>query len=880
MIDQMNNRKNKNENEGITLLIELGNNEKEYLKIYGDSNPDKLAYNFCLEHNLDFNSLQKLTFEIKNALNESKKKENLNNSFELTANKIPINNKLQIKENNSLKNIHSKNDVIEKKNINRNSFKQKYNFKDISKSLQSPIIYKFKIIIKDKDSSKKKLKRKNLAKTETNSYFIGNNRANFKNNEKKEKVKSNYLSPTESSSLKIKNKNNSELKNKRAKTYNNNIKIINIINNNISNSTNHLEKNFNIVNNNKNNEDKKNFGKKLYKKCIKLKEISNENTKNTINKDKKEHSFKPKVNQVNIKSIKFKIKKDDFSNIDSERKKNEEKNQKEVKEVILEEKINQKVKEKYENKSKEKSNEKEKEIDEKLKIKEKFNEEKSDKKETDKIICNDNIEIINKGKNGKKDENSLKISINDSNEIKNINNKNSEEKDFNEEKLKSEEKEIKKENNKKAIKKSYSKNKEITKQKLKVEKDKEKENKEKKGKEENIKNLEKKEKKVKYIDKKNKIIQKKDSLIPIQKEKDISEKRVVSEKPKKSKTKIFKIYEKLYNQRNNIKNIDNKILSKGELFKPKTISNFKGLYNNKSFSQRLIIYKAKSVERKKKLFQQVYPRYDSKTGQKLFQPNINKYYNSSITSQYSNLYLGPRYGKMKKKELQKKIFNIEKKLNEFKANNKSEYLYENQIIKSFKKIFSYLDKNENGKISQFNYITNDLPDNIKKIISPILKKLDLKEKILNEKNFIYECQKLFKSLNYYEKKEIYNFSDFNNKRIYSISCCNLEDIYNNNKYSYYCLTNNSDKNTNDINISQSYYRIKSASYSNYKEKVSRISNYDINEYYINSNNYLSLNRNIYKNYGNSFETRKNKFFDNLVVQRLEEEIIDFKLKDI
>ena len=31
----------------MTLAIDLGENEKKFLKIYNDSNPEELAYNFC-----------------------------------------------------------------------------------------------------------------------------------------------------------------------------------------------------------------------------------------------------------------------------------------------------------------------------------------------------------------------------------------------------------------------------------------------------------------------------------------------------------------------------------------------------------------------------------------------------------------------------------------------------------------------------------------------------------------------------------------------------------------------------------------------------------------------------------------------------------------
>ena len=894
MLDNKNNKSNKHLKEILTLLIELGNNEKKYLKIYKNSIPEHLAYNFCLENNLDYNSLQKLSSEIRNALNEAKNQEKLNNSFEINNKKSLNNNSTQIKVSNSLKNIHSNANIKEKKDSYSNCdlTKQKYNFKDISKTLKRPIIYQFKIIIKDEDNSKKQqLKIKNIKNNEDNLYYIGNKKEIKNYNEKKERVKTSYLSPTESSRSKIKKMENKEsIKNKRTKTYNNNnIKIINIINNNnIINSVNHSGKN-NISSNNEKNEAKKNkelnFGVKLYEKCIKLKEISMEKTKNKIDKEKKEeeeqYTFKPKINPVNIKSIKYNKKNNFHINTETEKKKENKENKEKINE---EEKEKEKEKEK-ENKKENKKEEKNKtEKSDKNKISKSLNnKEKKQKIEKDTklkannkiIIKKDSINKVQKEQkiqNDNKEINNKKKIVNQNNIQKEKNIKNSEinkdkennDKKYIDNKKKSKEKkekEIKLEKNKSEIKNINSKTKKLSKSKNREEKNNDKDN---------------------IIIYKNITIPKEEKLLSSSKNKNKAKIRPASEKPKKSKEKIMNIYEKLYNQRNKINNLENEIYNKDELFKPKTNSNYKGLYNNKAFSQRQKIYKAKSTEKKKKLDQQIYPKFDLKTGQKLFQPVINKNYNSSRTSQNLNVYLNSRSGKMKREELQKKLFNMEKKLNEFRANNKSDNLFENQIIKSFKKIFLILDKNQNGKLSQFNYNTKDLPDNIKSIIRPILNKIDLQDIILDEKNFIYECRKLYKNLNYYDKKEIYSFIPNNNKnKIYSVSCYNLDNNYEkSNINSYYCITN-SDKNTNEINISNSIHRIKSVTSSNTKEKISRSTNYDINSYYINNNN-LDLNGKFsnYKTfttfYGNSFETKKRQYFDNLIIQRLEEEILDLK----
>ena len=62
------NKNTQNILEIAILSIEIGNNQTKYLKVYNTSIPSKLAYNFCLEYNLDYESLKKLTYEIKNLI--------------------------------------------------------------------------------------------------------------------------------------------------------------------------------------------------------------------------------------------------------------------------------------------------------------------------------------------------------------------------------------------------------------------------------------------------------------------------------------------------------------------------------------------------------------------------------------------------------------------------------------------------------------------------------------------------------------------------------------------------------------------------------------------------------------------------------------------
>ena len=277
---------NNNANEIAILSIEIGNNQMKYLKIYNNSIPSKIAYDFCLEYNLDYESLKKLTFEIKNLISESNKKPKLNKSYE-KSNKID--NFIQIRKNKSV-NISPIKVVKIKKEI------KKYNFKDIAKEIQKPLDYDFKLKTEDKE----KLIYNQKYKEKINNVDINNNNKLIIENKKE--INAHYLSQTESSKTKIKNKKLKEYKPFESEGKNYKIDNIKLINNN-----NNLE-----IENNKVKSDRNkyeiNFGEKLYEKCMKMKKISNEKIKNEFDMEQKkllsECTFKPKIHEINIKCFK------------------------------------------------------------------------------------------------------------------------------------------------------------------------------------------------------------------------------------------------------------------------------------------------------------------------------------------------------------------------------------------------------------------------------------------------------------------------------------------------------------------------------------------------------------------------------------------------
>ena len=652
---------NNNANEIAILSIEIGNNQMKYLKIYNNSIPSKIAYDFCLEYNLDYESLKKLTFEIKNLISESNKKPKLNKSYE-KSNKID--NFIQIRKNKSV-NISPIKVVKIKKEI------KKYNFKDIAKEIQKPLDYDFKLKTEDKE----KLIYNQKYKEKINNVDINNNNKLIIENKKE--INAHYLSQTESSKTKIKNKKLKEYKPFESEGKNYKIDNIKLINNN-----NNLE-----IENNKVKSDRNkyeiNFGEKLYEKCIKMKKISNEKIKNEFDMEQKkllsECTFKPKIHEINIKC---------FKNIN----------------------INNNTKF--------------------IKIEKKKIEENSQNKK-----------IENETVNHRKIKNNI-----------------------------------------------TTKNKKI-KKKIKSE-----------------------------------------SQIPI--------------------------FERLYNcQKKEEEKSNNELL-----FKPKINNNYKKKLNKITFNERQKIYSAKSTERRKKLENQIYNKYDNKTGQKLFHPliNKNKNFNKNRIRKYYSFSLDKKNIEIKKEKIKKEILTQIKKETIFKANMKSDNIFEKVIINSFKKIFNILDEKLKGKISLFNYSTKNLPINIKNILAPIFNQIDLKNKYFNEEKFINECKKLFKNLDYYSKREIYKFSEEekeNNEKIGLYSSSSLKSrIETNNDILFKTLSKFSTSENNKENIEDNKTQI-----------INDNIKFDINDYYINGKH-----SKIYERFYNNktfYREKTSKLYENLIMQR-------------
>ena len=287
-INLASNKKNiediKNEKQEIMILaIELGDNEKKFLKIYSDSKPEQLAYDFCLQNHLDFDSLQELTEQIKNALRQK------GIIIQSNTNVIELNN-----------NVNTNQNILPESNNNNNN--KDNTIENLSQLLDNNnnILQKSQNI---NNSNDLRVKNKNV------------------NNPIKNKKNHNYLSQTVSSKTKNRNSNVSMGENNNIN--NNNINnIIQSVNNNIENEyeINISQSNYNPSNTTGNDFRKNrpltttnkenymlNYGERLYHKGLKLKEKTNEKIqkiKNDRDKNlKKNCTFKPKVNNISYAAL-------------------------------------------------------------------------------------------------------------------------------------------------------------------------------------------------------------------------------------------------------------------------------------------------------------------------------------------------------------------------------------------------------------------------------------------------------------------------------------------------------------------------------------------------------------------------------------------------
>jgi hypothetical protein len=136
-IEELKQTKKTSDDISIKLKISLNKEENKEIIINRNSNPEKIAYNFCHKNNLDYKSLQILTKKLKSIKNSylSKYKNSINNMKNNNKN-IKSTNRCKLKNNifteeikdinNKVKNQHNLTDFINEGISIENSKKKIY----------------------------------------------------------------------------------------------------------------------------------------------------------------------------------------------------------------------------------------------------------------------------------------------------------------------------------------------------------------------------------------------------------------------------------------------------------------------------------------------------------------------------------------------------------------------------------------------------------------------------------------------------------------------------------------------------------------------------------------------------------------------------------
>ena len=712
----------------LTLAIELGDKKKQLLNIYLDSKPEQLAYDFCLQNNLDFDSMQNLTEEIKNALSNYKNEPNQDIKNQISEKEDPtLSNKNNQKSNEfDMEHIENQDNPEESREISHDEYQEKIENENLEHNIENK-------------------ENENEHKTEELSDENNEKRQNLENqneyqeNQEKEEIHSDeHIDEHE-------HDNNQE----------------------------HESENEHV------GQEHEEENEQLMKHEINLEEENNTNIKKNI--EKNENIEKKEENQLNIKQNE-KNENKDIEQLNNKNEKNgtdeNENNEKKIKKEENEEELAK------EEEGDEMMDMNENEDDEAVpsylspticfqykqrqiaqpKPKSEYSDfdttyQKKDK--TKEFVSELNEEVVNHLNINQNNQKYLPKDYYDNPEGKNFG-----------ERLYQRELKLKE----KAMEKIKNKVKE--------------ENKAKeenltfvpKINEYNIIALQnRKLNRIQYNDE-NRIIHYKDYLMA--KENKVKNKILKEEDatfmPKLNKnsmkmtegrtTKIPR-YEQLYKTKLDVKKLEEKIYDEQNMFKPKINKNYKGgKSNNKkmekyaslTFEERQKKFKELVEEKRGKLIEQKNTNIDKKTGKKLFNPSINK--NKKLDNERKNkpifieLYSDSEKYKIKKEELEKKVLELEQFNTQFKASVRSEEMYDKQKNIAFEKVFKRLDSDKDGKISKNNIDLYGISKRLMKIISPIMDELKNGNKAISCEEFVKKCEKIYETLNYADKKELFIYT--------------------------------------------------------------------------------------------------------------------------
>ena len=323
---------------------------------------------------------------------------------------------------------------------------------------------------------------------------------------------------------------------------------------------------------------------------------------------------------------------------------------------------------------------------------------------------------------------------------------------------------------------------------------------------------------IKYLSERNKLLKEEKDKELKSLEKEIN--KCDSKKNLKNKN-INNVYE-IQNYKNNIKNnflknktnnnqihstnYYNKNISLRKLNKLKEeydkIYSFQPVINDNyktdlTFNERLSIFNNISKQKKEELKNNLTNLKSDENGQELFKPKLiaKQYFLNNYTK--NNNFSLDEIKNNEKMDVFNKNYLYYKKYNSNKAKLYNKYYdnYTNEPFifskiqsdkllneannKAFSNLFNELDSDQDNLITSLHINLNNIPNNIIKIIEPLLIELKEDNQTLNQDEFIKAMTKLFENISSTERRLLVN--EYNNRKQKAIKDKNLLNNFNKNK---------------------------------------------------------------------------------------------------
>lgn len=235
-----------------------------------------------------------------------------------------------------------------------------------------------------------------------------------------------------------------------------------------------------------------------------------------------------------------------------------------------------------------------------------------------------------------------------------------------------------------------------------------------------------------------------------------------------------------------------------------------------TFDERLNIFNNISKQKKEELKNNLLNIKVDENGQEYFKPKLisRQYYannskrnNNSVKygdesekkiDIFNKNYLYWKKYNSNKEKLYSKYYNNINEPQFFSKVQSTKYLNEANY-KAFSNLFNELDSDQDNQITSFSMNLNNVPNNILKIIEPLLVELKEDQQTLNQEEFIQAMSKLFENISSTERRQLIN--EYNNTRQKNANKDILMKNSNKNKKNYSLIKKDIDNNLNFNNIS-------------------------------------------------------------------------------